>query len=133
MPKARLYRLGLFNFKDYPDGRLGDSDVNFKLYEDTEDYNNLPDDAVKFLKDVLLYNTSEISAKPDTEVTGYFAVRDNKLEKDYNIYVSAYATRNGEFETSYSVKEFNNGWVEMQGDVVIDQFMEMLQASERSS
>lgn len=131
MPKARLYRLGLFNFKDYPDGRLGDSDVNFKLYEDTEDYKNLPDDAVKFLKDVLLYNTSEISAKPDTEVTGYFAVRDNKLEKDYNIYVSAYATRNGEFETSYSVKEFNNGWVEMQGDVVIDQFMEMLQASER--
>ena len=133
MPKARLYRLGLFNFKDYPDGRLGDSDVNFKLYEDTEDYKNLPDDAVKFLKDVLLYNTSEISAKPDTEVTGYFAVRDNKLEKDYNIYVSAYATRNGEFETSYSVKEFNNGWVEMQGDVVIDQFMEMLQASERFS
>lgn len=128
MLKTRLYRLGLFNFKDYPDDRLGDSDVNFKLYKDIEECDNLPGDAVKFMKDALLYNTSEIPAKPDTEVTGYFAAYDDEFEKDYNIYISAYATRNGKFETSCSVKEFNNGWVEMQGDVIIDQFMETLQS-----
>ena len=129
MPKARLYRLGLFNFKDYPDGRLGDSDVNFKLYEDTEDYNNLPEDAVKFLKDVILNDVSRITPKPGTEVGGYFAIRDDVNNKDYNIYVSAYSTRDGGFEKSYSIKEFNNGWIEINNSSVIDMLKENLQYS----
>lgn len=126
MLKAKLYRLGLFNFKDYPNSRLGDSDINFKLYKDTESCINLPKDAVKFLEDVLLYNESKITPKPDTEVTGYFAIRDDKYREDYNVYVSAYTTREGGFETSFSVKEFNGDWVEIQGDKIISKLKEIL-------
>lgn len=129
MSEIRLYRLSMFNFKGYPNSRLGDNDVTFKLYKDTVECNDLPKDAVKFLKDILLYDTSEISPKPDTEVTGYFAVHDDEFEKDYNIYVSVHVTKNGKFETCCSVKEFNNGWVEMQGDAIMDKFMETLYVS----
>lgn len=113
MPKARLYRLGLFNFKDYPDGRLGDSDVNFKLYKDTEDYNNLPDDAVNFIRNSLLYGKVSEEMDINTEVDAYFALYDGKHDKNYNVYVSTYISRDGVLQNQYSVKEYKNGWVEL--------------------